>query len=46
MMSSAPPPGAVTLLLARVGSGDSDAVASLFDLLYRELRVLAISAMR
>jgi RNA polymerase sigma factor (TIGR02999 family) len=46
MTSSAPPPGAVTLLLARVGSGDSGAVSSLFDLLYRELRVLAISAMR
>lgn len=46
MTSSAPSPGAVTLLLARVGSGDSGAVSSLFDLLYRELRVLAISAMR
>ncbi len=46
MTSSAPPPGAVTQLLARVGSGDSGAVSSLFDLLYRELRVLAISAMR
>ena len=46
MTSSAPPPGAVTQLLARAASGDSGAVTSLFDLLYRELRGLAVSAMR
>jgi len=46
MTSSAPPPGAVTLLLARAAEGDSGAVTSLFDLLYRELRGLAVSAMR
>ncbi len=46
MTPSAPPPGAVTQLLARVASGESGAVTSLFDLLYRELRGLAVSAMR
>ena len=46
MTSSAPPPGAVTQLLARAAEGDSGAVTSLFDLLYRELRGLAVSAMR
>jgi RNA polymerase sigma-70 factor (ECF subfamily) len=46
MTPSAPPPGAVTQLLARAASGDSGAVTSLFDLLYRELRGLAVSAMR
>ena len=46
MTSSAPPPGAVTQLLARAAEGDSSAVTSLFDLLYRELRGLAVSAMR
>ena len=46
MNSSAPPPGAVTQLLARAANGDNGAVTSLFDLLYRELRGLAVSAMR
>ena len=36
----------VTRLLARASDGDRDAMASLFDVLYRELRRLAVAAMR
>ncbi len=46
MTPSQPPPGAVTQLLARAAGGDDGAISSLFDLLYRELRRLAVSAMR
>lgn len=46
MTSSLPSPGAVTQLLARAAGGDDGAVTSLFDLLYRELRILAATAMR
>jgi RNA polymerase sigma-70 factor (ECF subfamily) len=35
------PPGEVTVLLARVNSGDQDALAELIPLVYRELRRLA-----
>ncbi len=46
MSQDPPPPPDVTTLLARVSDGDSDAMAPLFDVLYRELRRLAVSAMR
>lgn len=46
MTQSDQPPSDVTRLLALASSGDSGAMASLFDVLYRELRRLAISAMR
>ena len=38
--------GEVTRLLERASAGDADARATLFDVLYRELRRLAESAMR
>lgn len=41
-----PPPSDVTRLLALASDGDSGAIASLFDVLYRELRRLAVSTMR
>lgn len=39
-------PGDVTRLLEHASAGDADARATLFDVLYRELRRLAESAMR
>lgn len=39
-------PGDVTLLLSRIKGGEDGAVGPLFELLYRELRRLAASAMR
>lgn len=39
-------PKDVTRLLEMASSGDADAMAALFDLLYRELRRLAVSSMR
>lgn len=39
-------PGDVTLLLSRIRDGEEGAVGPLFELLYRELRRLAASAMR
>ncbi|MEZ5418016.1 MAG: ECF-type sigma factor [Vicinamibacterales bacterium] len=46
MVPSAPPPSDVTRLLAAASSGDEAAMSSIFDLLYRELRRLAMGAMR
>lgn len=40
------PPSDVTQLLALASDGDARAMSSLFDVLYRELRRLAVSAMR
>lgn len=41
-----PPPGEVTMLLARVKAGDPDAVQALIPLVYKELRRLAGRMMR
>lgn len=41
-----PPPGGVTRMLADVAAGDRDAAASLFAIVYDELRRLAASALR
>ena len=46
MVHGSPPPSDVTRLLAAASGGDAEAMASLFDVLYRELRRLAVSAMR
>ena len=46
MGPSDPVPAVVTRLLALASDGDAGAMASLFDVLYRELRRLAVSAMR
>lgn len=40
------PSSDVTRLLSRVSAGDSEAMSTLFDTLYRELRRLAVAAMR
>lgn len=41
-----PPPSGLTTLLSQVSAGDEDAAASLFSLVYDELRRLARSALR
>ena len=41
-----PSPSDVTRLLAQASEGDTGAMSSLFDVLYRELRRLAVSTMR
>ncbi len=46
MPDNASSPADVTTLLALVSGGDRVAMASLFDVLYRELRRLAVSTMR
>jgi len=46
MTPGAPDPDDVTQLLARSSGGDRAAMATLFDVLYRELRRLAVSTMR
>lgn len=46
MTQPVPPPTDVTGLLALASDGDREAMASLFDVLYRELRRLAVSTMR
>jgi RNA polymerase sigma-70 factor, ECF subfamily len=43
---SSPAPSDVTRLLEKASEGDTGAMASLFDVLYRELRRLAVSTMR
>ena len=45
-MSLSTNPSDVTRLLEMASGGDADAMASLFDVLYRELRRLAVSSMR
>ena len=41
-----PSPSDVTRLLEQASAGDPGAMSSLFDVLYRELRRLAVSTMR
>lgn len=46
MTPGAPSPSDVTRLLAAASGGDGHAMSALFDVLYRELRRLAVAAMR